>query len=243
MGGGSSGRECNSGSPATHRIPIYGGSKIRRFIPLALAVVLVLAGCGGREMSLTEYVDRINAIFERGVEQYEPLATSPEGLVLIVGQGSHLGIADQGVQLTDFTPRDLQVALERVAEIQDEALEAAADIEPPDQIADLHRLYFRKLPITELAARAGTAADWYELSESEEMAVYRAALAADKQVCAEFQAKLDATADRGVFADTPWIPGELKETVNHALGCDSLPEHPEDAYRPPPTTDPGASGG
>jgi len=35
----------------------------------------------------------------------------------------------------------------------------------------------------------------------------------------------------------------LKETVNYALGCDSLPEHPEDAYRPPPITDPGASGG
>jgi hypothetical protein len=62
-------------------------------------------------------------------------------------------------------------------------------------------------------------------------------------VCAEFQAKLDATADRGVFADTPWIPGELKETVNYALRCDSLLEHPEDAYRPPPAIDPGASGG
>jgi transposase-like protein len=60
--------------------------------------------------------------------------------------------------------------------------------------------------------------------------------------CAEFQAKLDATPDRGVFADTPWIPGELKETVNYALGCNSLPEPPEDACRPPPTTDPGASG-
>jgi len=189
-------------------------------------------------MSLTEYVQEINAIFERGIEQYEPLATSQEGLVLIVGQGSHLGIADQGVKLTDFAPQDLHVALERVAEIQAEALAAAAAIEPPEQIGDLHQLYFRELPIAELAARAGTAADWYELSESAEMAAYRAALAADNEVCAEFQAKLDATAERGVFADTPWIPGELKETVNYALGCDSLPAHPEDAYRPPPTTAP-----
>jgi hypothetical protein len=187
-------------------------------------------------MSLSEYVQEINAIFDRGLEQYESLATSTEGLVLIVGQGSHLGIADQGVHLTDFTPQDLQVALEQVAEIQAEALEAAAAIEAPEQVAELHELYFRELPIAELAVRAGTAADWYELSESAEMAAYRAALAADNQVCAEFQAKLDATADRGVFADTPWIPGDLKETVNYALGCDSLPAKPEDVYRPPPTT-------
>jgi hypothetical protein len=92
-------------------------------------------------------------------------------------------------------------------------------------------------------ASSGTASDWYALSESEEAAVYREALAADNQVCAELEAKLDATADRGVFADTPWIPRESKEAVNYALGCDSLPEHPEGAYRPPPTTDLGASGG
>lgn len=45
-----------------------------------------------------------------------------------------------------------------------------------------------ELPIVELAARAGIAADWYELFESPEMAAYRNALAADNQVCAEFQA-------------------------------------------------------
>jgi hypothetical protein len=125
-----------------------------------------------------------------------------------------------------------------VAEIQAEALEAAAAIDPPDQIADLHALYFRELPIAELAARAGTAADWYELSESREMAAYRAALAADNQVCVEFQATLDATAERGVFSDVPWMPGELKEIVEYALGCSSLPQNPEDVYRPNPSPAP-----
>ena len=161
-----------------------------------------------------------------------------EGPVLIVGQGSHLGFEQGGTELTDFTPQDLHVALEKVAEIQAEALDAAAAIDPPEQIADLHEIYFRELPIAELAARAASAADWHELSESSEMAAYRTALAADNQVCAEFQARLDATADRGVFEDTPWIPGELKETVNYALGCDALPANPEDVYRPPPATIP-----
>ncbi len=38
-------------------------------------------------------------------------------MVLIVGQGSHLGFDDHSVQLTDFTPQDLHVALERVVEV------------------------------------------------------------------------------------------------------------------------------
>lgn len=211
---------------------------INRFVPLAVCVTSLLWGCGGSEMSMTEYVESVDAIFARGIQQYEVLVTSPQGGVLVVGQGEHLGFSDEGAQLTDFTPHELHVALERLAEIQTEALEAAAAIEPPRQIADLHALYFRELPIAELGARAGTTADWEELSESPEMAAYRAALAADNQVCVDFQAKLDATTERGAFADMPWMPGELKEIVEYALGCSSLPAHPEDAYRPPPASAP-----
>lgn len=206
-----------------------------RWIPVALLVPLLLVSCGGGEMTMREYVDAVDAIFARGLERYEAVVATPEGQVLIVGQGEHLGLTDAGAQLTDFTPQDLSVALDEVADIQDEALEAAAAIDPPDQIADLHALYFRELPIAELAARAATAADWYELSDSPEMGAYRTALAADNQVCVEFQATLDATADRGAFEDVPWMPGELKEIVEYALGCSSLPQNPEDAYRPPPS--------
>ena len=207
------------------------------WLGMSLAVIVVAGGCGG-EMSLTEYVERVDAIFDQGTQQYELVVESPQGSVLIVGQGSHLGFDNEGAQLTDFTPQDLHVALERVAEIQDEALETAAAIDPPELIADLHDLFFRELPIAELAARAGTAADWDELSESPEMAAYRIALAADNQVCAEFQAKLDATAEQGIFADAPWVPSKLKEIVDYGLGCGSLPTHPQDAYRPPPAIDP-----
>jgi hypothetical protein len=200
---------------------------------------MTVAACGGGgEMSLNEYVESVDAIFARGIEQYEAIVSTPQGLVLVVGQGSHVGLDDLGTQPTDFTPQDLHVALEQVAQVQADALQAAAAINPPEQIADLHVLFFRELPIAELAVRAGTSADWEELSESAEMAAYRKALAADNQACAEFQAKLDSTADRGVFTDTPWIPNDLKETVNYALGCDELPTHPEDAYRPTPTTTP-----
>lgn len=210
----------------------------RVWVGACLILLAAACGGGGGEMSLAEYVQRVDAIFERGIERYETVVASPQGMVLVVGQGSHLGFDDEGVQLTDFTVQDLHTALLQVAEIQAEALDTAAAIEAPKQIADLHTLFFRELPIAELAARAGTAGDWEELSESAEMAAYRNALAADNQVCVEFQAKLDATANRGAFAETPWIPAELKEIVNYGLGCAALPEHPEDAYRPPPTAAP-----
>jgi len=167
----------------------------------------------------------------RASQQYEQLVTSPQGAVLIA----------EGAQLADFTPQDLQAALERLGEIEAEALEAGAAIEPPPQIADLANLLsddrFTSARVA-LAARAGSATNWEELSETPEMAAYRTALAVDKQTCIDLQAKLDATAERGVFADAPWIPGELKEIVEGFLGCDGLPENPDDVYRPPPTSTP-----
>ncbi len=200
-----------------------------------LVAALVLSACGGGELSMTEYVDRVDVIFQRAIERYEGVIAGPGGLVLVVGQGEHLGFEYQGLQLSDFTPQDLHVALEQVADIQAEAIEAAAAIDPPRQIADIHALYFRELPLEDLAARAGTASDWEELSESPEMAAYRIALEADIQICDDFQATLDATADRGVFEDVPWMPSELSEIVDYALGCGDQPANPQDAYRPPPT--------
>jgi hypothetical protein len=68
---------------------------VRRFVPLALGVTLLLWGCGGGEMSLTEYVERLNAIVEGARQQYEALVASPQGAVLVA----------EGAQLTDFTPQ------------------------------------------------------------------------------------------------------------------------------------------
>jgi hypothetical protein len=56
-------------------------------------------------------------------------------------------------------------------------------------------------------------------------------------VCEEFQGRLDATADRGVFVDVPWIPSELMEVVEAGLGCDGFPDDPQDVYRYPPVED------
>ncbi len=199
----------------------------------AFVAGLLLSACGGGEMSLTEYVDRLNIIVERARMQYEVLATSPQGGVLIA----------EPDQLSGFSPQDLQMALERVREIEGEVDEATTSIDPPEQVAELHNLFFDFdndfISAQEaLAARAGTAADWNELSESPEMAAYRSALAEDKQHCVDVQAEVNTIGEQGeAFADTPWVPSELKEIFEVALGCDGYPEHPEDVYRPPSSGD------
>ena len=199
------------------------GHRVRLLLGGA-CLLLIVPGCGTKESSLNEYVEQVQAVMDQGVLRYQALLATPEGQVLIA----------TGEQLADFTPQQLQLALNELAEIQVDAMELADSITPPEQIADLHVLFFRRLPIEELATRAGSATDWYDLSQSAEMIEYRNLLVGDQEVCAEFQATLDATEQRGAFVDTPWIPGEMKEIVDTALGCSNLPEHPEDFYRPPP---------
>jgi hypothetical protein len=204
---------------------------VKRLVSLALCGTLLLWGCGGGAMSLSEYVENLNAIMDRANQQGEALVASRQGAVLVA----------DAAQIANFTPQDLQVVLDRVGEIEVEVREAAAAIEPPEQVADLHNLLFdtrfasaRKA----LSARAGIAADWEELSKTPEMAAYRNAVEVDKQACVDFQTELDATEERGVFADAAWIPGEMKEVVEAVLGCAAWPDNPEDMFRPPPTSIP-----
>ena len=175
-------------------------------------------------MSLTEYTEHINAVEVRASEQGKALA-------------------DEADDIGDFTPQDLQAVLEQARVIRLEVEEGVDEIKPPEQIADIHDLVFdwhtEFITIEEaLAARAATTphtdAGWTALSDSPEMATYRAAIAEGKRVCVDFQGRLDATEQRGVFVDTPWIPGEMKEVVERVLGCVWFPENPEDVYRYPP---------
>jgi hypothetical protein len=41
---------------------------VMRFVPLVLCITLLLNGCGGGELSLTEYVERLNAIMDRATQ-------------------------------------------------------------------------------------------------------------------------------------------------------------------------------
>jgi hypothetical protein len=179
-------------------------------------------------MSVTEYVASLNAAVDTARGEYELLVSSPEGAVLTAN----------GEQLAEYTPQDLQVAFGALRVIEVGVEESVGAIQPPDEVADLHNFWFNFdsnfVPAQEaLEARAGTAADWDELSESPEMAAYRTALAEDKRVCADFEAQLSTPEeDRESLTDVPWIPSEMKQIVEAVLGCEGYPEHPEDVYRP-----------
>jgi hypothetical protein len=185
-------------------------------------------------MTMSEYVDSLNVIVEQAIQQYEELAASTASGVL----------AAEPDQLSKFTPQDLQAALEHVRQIEALVDEATSAIDPPEQVAELHNLFFdfdsEFISAQEaLAARAGTAVDWHKLSNTPEMAAYRKALARDKQSCIDAQAHVNAIGERReAFAETPWIPAELSEIFDVVLGCDGYPEHPEDVYRPPATPNP-----
>ena len=183
----------------------------------ALAAVALLAGCGGGDLSLSEYVDRLNEINGRTVPQADALISELE---------------------QSTTPAAVGEVMEQMALLRAESVEETEELDPPEQVADLHRLVLdwekELIPIEQaFAARAASAAGWEELVESAEVEAYRAALVEGKQVCIDFQSQLDATADRGQFADTPWIPSELSEVVEARLGCELFPENPEDVFRLP----------
>ncbi len=196
-------------------------SFVVRCVMVGLGVGSLVFGCGEGAMSLTEYSDRLNAIGDRINPRAELLIAELE---------------------RSTSPSDVNAAMERIVALRLESIDATDELDPPEQIADLHELFLdweeQLLPIEEaLAARARGAEGWEELLVSTEVLDYRAALVEGKEVCIEFQRRLDATAERGVFADTPWLPAELKESVEARLGCDLFPENPESVFSPIPESE------
>jgi hypothetical protein len=200
---------------------------LRRFslAVLILYIALGMTACGGGEISLTEYTELINDAATEAGERATQLT-------------------EEGVLGGDVSPQEVEAGIGRgLAEIRIPLQEAVDAIVPPEQVAELHALLwswhadFIAIETT-LAGRIGetpdTEAGWTALSESTEMAAYRASIAEGKQVCLDFQAQLDETEARGAFEDVPWLPNELSEVVNAALGCEWFPDDPESVYLYPP---------
>jgi hypothetical protein len=172
-----------------------------------LVIALALAACGSDRLSLPDYVDELNAVIEEGSDQIEPL---------------YIGLLSAG----EPTLEGMRSVLDQEVAIRVEIQEDFAELKAPDQIAELHNalvdwhgqmIEAQKL----LGSRANSATTWSEFEQSEEFRDFDAVMEEGLAGCLEFQAQLDATEARGVFSDTPWIPGELKEVVDAALGCDT----------------------
>jgi len=176
-----------------------------RSVAAVVAVSLLLAACGGT-MSLTEYVNGLNALVSETKDQLE--------------------VADARFRQTPEPSREDAIALLDSHVVFRTELQAGLEaLDPPEQIAELHALlvegHAAVLAATELLpARVETAASPEEFEQSAELEAYETANAETIVICRDIQAQLDATADRGTFQDAPWIPGEMKEVVVAVLGCD-----------------------
>jgi hypothetical protein len=133
------------------------------------------------------------------------------------------------LQLPDPTMGDLKALADSEVAIRLEIEESIRALDAPDEMAELNILLAdwtaeMRQAGTALGARAQVSSGWDELFESAEYHGFEEALTGGITVCNEFQAKLDATAARGVFADTPWIPGDLSDVADAVIGCETIPE-------------------
>ncbi len=109
--------------------------------------------------------------------------------------------------------------LDRAVAIRTDLQNGVTDLNPPEAFADFHgdvvELLGRILAVTEAwAVRAETAGSLDELQTSPEALAYWNLDAEMGPLCLELQSRLDATAEREIFAEVPWIPGEMKEVVS-----------------------------
>lgn len=140
------------------------------------------------------------------------------------------------LELPDPTMNDLKVLAESEVAIRIEIEEAIRALDAPDEMAELNELLAdwtaaMREAGTALASRADASEGWNELLDSSEYRAFETTLTGGIAVCNQFQAKLDATAARGIFVDTPWIPGDLSDVADAVIGCETIPEDLDAVFR------------
>ena len=167
--------------------------------------MITLAACGG-SMSGDEYVEGLNDLVATTAPDLDASLAAYE-------------------QIADPTMADWAAFVEREIAIRRVFGDGFDALDPPDAVADVHRLIDdavdRGLVAAEaLIAIAETASSPDEAQQTPEFAEYQAANAdGSSRVCEDAVAKLDELAASGeAFADQPWVSG-LGITVRVAFGC------------------------
>ena len=159
-------------------------------------------------MSETEYVEGLNDVVAIGFADFEAASVAYE-------------------QIGDPTMAELVAFLEREIAIGREFRDGLEALDPPDSIADVHRVIDdamdRELAAAEgLVAVADTVGSLEEAEQTPEFAEYEAAHADEPRICLEVQAKLDnLAATSAALRDVPWM-SVLRLAVRAALPCDEI---------------------
>jgi hypothetical protein len=177
-----------------------------RVVKRALAsacIVFFFAACGGSALSLTEYSELFQSASFAMTDEFDVLEA----------QWASATTAEDGKEILD-----------RAVAIRTGLQNSLTELDPPEALADFHgdlvELLGRILAVQEAwALRAETAGSLDELQESSEALAYWDLDAKMTSLCLEFQSRIDATAERELFAEVPWIPGEMKEVVSLIVGC------------------------
>jgi hypothetical protein len=170
-------------------------------------LAILVAACGG-SMTATEYVDALNALVETGQSDIEASA------------------ADYG-QIEEPTLAEAVAFIEREVEIRSEFREGFEALDPPDSLAEVHRVLgdalLRLLDAAEgLVGVADSVSSVEEAEQTPEFTEYLAANADGRLACLEVQELLDGLVASGeALADAAWIP-DVGLAVRAVLSCGEI---------------------
>ena len=165
----------------------------------ATSLMLLLLGCGGGTLSMTEYAATLD--------------------LLVSDLGGELEAMDVRVTETP-TVEEARLVLGEALTARTEFQQSLTELDPPRGFADLHNdlvdLHARLITVQgAFAAQAATATSLDEMLNSTESEAYQAVQIELMELCPDLQARVDALAD---LAGNPWI-GTGREVVRVAFGC------------------------
>ena len=181
----------------------------RSFVGLVavLAVLVVVAGCGGDRLTLTEFGEET------------------EGLVAVMA--AELGALDSEMESLATSVDGTKSYWDRRMQIRAGFLDDLRALEPPDEAVELHvividvfgRLVDAEQALADSVVGSGTVSTPSQWWSSPEANAARAADAAILDICEIVQSEFDETQRREELSETPWIPSRLKEVVRVAFHC------------------------
>jgi hypothetical protein len=176
----------------------------------AVVAGLLLASCGGGDLSLAEY--------------------NTEGLALGAAMEERIYVLDAEWDSQTATVEDVWTYWDERIEAYEAALEGFEALEPSAEVAELHRTgmdLFTKLVAAESALATRVASfdtatvpeQWWDTAEGEAVGAVEEEI---YSFCLVFQAMYDRTVERVALSDVPWIPAQMKEVVQVDIGCETV---------------------
>lgn len=158
-------------------------------------------------MSETEYVEGLNALVVAAASDLEASFVTYE-------------------QIADPTLEDFVARVDREVAVMYAVRQRFEVLDPPDSIADVHRVMVDTLALLLAAAEglvdvADTVSSLEEAEQTPEFAEYQAVNADADSICLDLQAKINDLAAAGEGFGGPWIT-DLRLTVRAFLDCSDV---------------------